>query len=597
MMSYLKRTSNLWRIETRLSVSVGWGVLWGPTTGFWLLAPHFLHSHQMHPGTFSQWLVIEFALCITFVTIGTVCVPFAAFPLVVWKAVSSRDFQESSWAYGVAIGTLLFATYLGLAELIVWSVSGTLVGIASYQAVLGGAVVLYAAISVASFLVYRWLVAVRRVPSPALLVLILVATAFIGAAAVPFRIAAPPRPEVVGPQSLTRLAGEPSAAVPLLFVGIDSGDWRPLRPLLDQGRLPTLAHLSSEGIRGTVSALWPPFWSAPAWAAIVTGYAREETGIYEDLAIKAPGLPAYQVPLAVEPSLVPILALQSGLVRMGVLHLSPIPRSMLHRPPFWELVARAGVETAVVRLPFTFPANGQAHIVISDWVGRDSWKLAGVHTDTAPDRVSPVSRAAEFLSVFARDVSPPASDLATFLSNPAYPRPADAVFDPVEMLRLALDIDRRTLEVSERLLKSQPDLRVLAVYLGGLDTICHAFWSYRFPEDFPDKPPARADVEELGPIIDRYLEFLDQGLGRLIAGFSTRPNVLVVSDHGHQAINRHPLWRGWHSPQGIFIAAGPGVPRRLKELDVSYYDVVPTMMALLGFAKPEGILGSALLNR
>jgi len=93
------------------------------------------------------------------------------------------------------------------------------------------------------------------------------------------------------------------------------------------------------------------------------------------------------------------------------------------------------------------------------------------------------------------------------------------------------------------------------------------------------------------------LAFVDRSLGRLIAAYGTTPNVIVVSDHGFEANTTHPMWRGWHSARGIAIAAGPSFPHRDARLAVSYYDVVPTVMDVVGLAAPDGMRGSSLLRR
>src|SRR2546422_4740480 len=125
---------------------------------------------------------------------------------------------------------------------------------------------------------------------------------------------------------------------------------------------------------------------------------------------------------------------------------------------------------------------------------------------------------------------------------------------------MAAEIDRRTLEAAERLIRLRPNLPVLAVYLPGFDKVCHAFWQYRFPEAYGDGRPAAEDIAELGPVVDRYLAFVDRSLGRLIAAYGTTPNVIVVSDHGFEANTTHPMWRGWANRPGKPDAPGAPVP-------------------------------------
>jgi arylsulfatase A-like enzyme len=162
------------------------------------------------------------------------------------------------------------------------------------------------------------------------------------------------------------------------------------------------------------------------------------------------------------------------------------------------------------------------------------------------------------------------------------------------MLRVAADIDRRTVAAGLRLLELRADLRFLAIYLGGFDNVCHAFWPYRFPDAYGDARPDARDVAEFGSVIDGYLRFLDASIARLLAAYPTPPNVIVVSDHGHEAILDHPLWRGWHGRRGMFIAHGPAFAPRSDALAVSYYDVVPTIADVMGLAVPGGMHGSSV---
>jgi hypothetical protein len=76
------------------------------------------------------------------------------------------------------------------------------------------------------------------------------------------------------------------------------------------------------------------------------------------------------------------------------------------------------------------------------------------------------------------------------------------VSDPIQELEIASDIDARTFDVSEQIITAHPREPFMAVYIGGLDTMQHAFWQYRFPEDFGRDRPATSDVERFGPMLD-----------------------------------------------------------------------------------------------
>jgi predicted AlkP superfamily phosphohydrolase/phosphomutase len=85
-------------------------------------------------------------------------------------------------------------------------------------------------------------------------------------------------------------------------------------------------------------------------------------------------------------------------------------------------------------------------------------------------------------------------------------------------------------------------------------------------------------------VIDRYVQYVDERLSRILSLYAVTPNVVVVSDHGHGASTTVVSnWRGWHTKEGIFLAAGPDIARNSKSIRASYYDVLPTLAGLKGF--------------
>jgi predicted AlkP superfamily phosphohydrolase/phosphomutase len=176
-----------------------------------------------------------------------------------------------------------------------------------------------------------------------------------------------------------------------------------------------------------------------------------------------------------------------------------------------------------------------------------------------------------------------------------WPEPEDGHMDPVPLVKNVLSFDQQTIDAVIGILRAHPDIEVLIVHFGGLDNVQHALWQYRFPDDF-EKKPAPADVEVLGPVIDRYLEFLDRGIGEMISAFPSRPNVMIVSDHGMESLEGVPPFKAYHASPGIFIAAGPDMPVVAARRKVTYYDIVPTVLSLEGLVKPQELQGNALLE-
>ena len=576
---------------------LGWGGLWGGAMGLCLFAPRLLQDHHASPTSGSSWLMFAAVLLGVFGAIGALCSLLAASAVVGWQIARRRVYRDVGWTLGLAIGALLPLTYLAAAAAVESGTFKHVVSAGRYASDAPAAIAVYFVFCVVLRLVYRWVLGRQARPPTTALAVGLAATALAGAVVLPLRIPTPARSEGPSATPLVARSGTTGSAPPLLFVGLDGGNWETLEPMLARGALPTFGRLIAEGMRGDMQAPWPPYWSVPAWAAILTAHSPEENGVFGDMMVEAPGLPDLVAPTDVDLLLDPFFLLEFTLADWGVVHLRHPRRRALRSPPVWELLSRAGIETGVIRFDFTYPAEGEAEFIVSSWAGRDTWQLARAGPARGPGIATAAARRAGLLAPFSDDEPPDVRLLAELLPRFDRPPPADAVVNPLSVLRIAAENERRTLEAAERLIHVRPELPALAVYLPGFDKVCHAFWQYRFPEAYGDRRPAAEDIAELGPVVDRYLAFVDRSLGRLIAAYGTTPNVIVVSDHGFEANTTHPMWKGWHSARGIAIAAGPSFPHRDAPLAVSYYDVVPTVMDVVGLAAPDGMRGSSLLRR
>ncbi len=452
-------------------------------------------------------------------------------------------------------------------------------------AVAGGCVVA----SLTLVAVYRRIIRRPHSVSTVFLALGLACTAIVGAVVAVGRGTTDP-PAITAAEKLKPLPGR-SAAPPLLFIGLDGASWRVLQSEVDNGSAPTLRRLMGGGTHGTMDALWPPYWSGAAWAAILTGLPRETTGVYEDLAATAPGVPPFQVPITNSFLLNPMYSVRSLLVGTGVIQFVLHPRSMLNGKPVWEWLYDAGVDTAIVRFRFTHPPKGRATVAISDRVGYDGWERLGVRRDPVADAVTPSVHADALLAPFRAERPANRALFDQLLPPRDRIRPSDSLRDPIDALQGAADIDDRTFDAGERIVMNNPTQAFLGIYIAGLDGVEHAFWPYRFPGDYVENRPLAADVARLRDVLPRYVRFLDRRLGQLLARYQEPPNVVIVSDHGHGATTLSTDWRGWHTKDAIVLASGPSVPRQATPIHVSYYDIVPTVLALQGFDRPSMVEG------
>ncbi len=565
--------------------------LLGIALGFLFVAPAVLSAHHLTPETIRQWWTITTWMAVAFAAIGVI-VSFV--PALILGGVSlalKSDSRDDAAVPVLCCAGWLPAGYLTLSSLVEW------VNFSRPPATNNRAVMLWIAAACVALLCGAAIVAIQRTGRKYRLISTVAWSAIIGVIAVallPLRMPARRTVMTVKLPPLQQVdAGE---TAPLLVIGLDGGDWRLLKPAIEGGRAPHLAQLVSGGIHGNVKAQWPPYWSTPAWGAILTGHDIDEIGVHEDLAATADGLPPFELPLTLDLLLNPLFVPEFLLIHRGVIEPTPVPRDRLRRAPVWERLTAAGKETAVIRLPFTYPAPGQATYVVSNRVVTDLWDQLGVEPGQPRLLFTPQSEFDRLMPYFSGPATADGGSLVRIRGAVPLPKPADSIVELEEVVTRVLDIEQRMVSATEDLVRRHPQLDVVMVHMTSLDNISHAFWQYRFPEDF-DRSPHADDVRALGPVVDRYVEYIDAEIGRLIRAFPTEPNVLIVSDHGAQASHNYPMWKGWHGPQGVFMAAGPDIIPSGTPLMVSYFDIVPTILELQRFAVPADLVGRSLVHR
>jgi predicted AlkP superfamily phosphohydrolase/phosphomutase len=567
-----------------------WGAGWGAFFGSWLLVPAMLNVHHMPPLSWTQWTIVDAGFLATFALLGAALGAVVTLPVAAVALIRGRDFRNPVWAYAAYVALAMPVAYIGLSAFIEWINFARPPSVDASLSIIGPGLMFYVLVAAVVVWLYRHRAVYGWDPYGARLATAILSLTLAAVAITPVVHQATTSTHI--DQPALRQERDMGHGHPLLVIGLDGGNWRTLEPLIRRGAVPTFAAIAGSGIRGKIDALWPPYWSTPAWGAIVTGYPQGEIGVYEDLSAAANGFPPFELPLTLNIALNPLFAVEFGLIQAKVIEPMPTPRTKLAREPVWQRLSRAGAKTAVVRFPFTYPASGQADYVISNRIFVDLWDRVGVAPGAQRELVAPAAKAKEWLAGFSdsKDVI----DLRSFLSQPDRPKPVDAIEDPIAVLRTVTNIDTVMNGAAQRLLREDPSISVLMLHVTGFDSVCHAFWQYRFPEDFPEQPPAPVDIQELGPVVDRYLMMVDRQLGELIAAFPSPPNVLIVADHGEGRSRSYPLWRGWHDSPGVFLAAGPDVPHDSKWLDVSYYDVTPTIIGLSGFERAADLRGRTL---
>jgi predicted AlkP superfamily phosphohydrolase/phosphomutase len=266
----------------------------------------------------------------------------------------------------------------------------------------------------------------------------------------------------------------------VLVLGLDGADYDLVRELLAQGKLPTISKLSRAGafglLRSTIPAMTPT-----AWSSFLTGLNPAGHGIFNFSS--NPNRSTARV--------------ESARSRAGA--------------PFWRTLGAAGIRSAFVGIPFTYPPEPMAGVLVTGYGG--------------PERPAIVPERARERILEAHP------DLVTAHHPMAerwwedFDRYTARLVEHVEQIA---DVARLTFEL-------EPDLGVLCVDFMSSDHAGHLGYHRLDPAH-----PAH-DPDDTGDELVRVYEAVDRACGELIdaAGerFGEEPTALVLSDHGMKPIH------------------------------------------------------------
>ncbi len=406
---------------------------------------------------------------------------------------------------------------------------------------------------------------------------------------------------VTGGRSTGGSRGQAEPLAKVLVVGMDGLEWRIVRDLLQQDRVPNLRALMERGTWGKL-ATFRPTLSPVLWTSMATGKRPQYHGIH------------------------------NFLDETGEVYTSG-RRAV---PALWNLAHDHGLTSNVFGWWLTWPVEEVDGMMVS---GTSSGALVNANWKPAllPDasrQVHPASLEDEVLELVAalgtRERAEQVAQERVFGTIPP-----DALGIVEKQLLIpetmwSIQADDTYAQVALKYLAERPaDLNM--VYFGGTDVSGHRFWRYYEPEifDWPDKPEAdriaRAKLAPFFPdhsfqslrdllaspagdvmlaeVILNYYVWIDEVLGQLLEAMGDDVTVLVVSDHGmHASATNLPnaqFITGHHQDgaPGVIIAAGPGIKQQ-GDVEAfvttgaigsrgSLLNVAPTVLALLGIAPDE----------
>lgn len=358
-----------------------------------------------------------------------------------------------------------------------------------------------------------------------------------------------------GGDSSGSTASDEGGANKLLIVGIDSADWRLLKPMVDEGRMPNLAAFMQQSAHGRMKTFYPLEKSPLLWASICTGVMPDVHGV--DNFVKGSDQ-------------------------------EPVTGSAWYAPALWDIAGAADKSTCVVGMWTTYPARPINGVMVSDYLpyghGRER-PLANL--------VSPDSLSAELIDLRIEPASITTEQLGRFV-DPARLAEADEKFPrDMEKLRDILAADLSYLAVSRHLARTG-DYDVFFFYQRGPDMISHHFWGYMEP----DKGNVRYDplqLELFGEVVHRYYEWSDEVFAEVLGWFEPTRQVAVLSDHGfYGPRNSGDKGASEHSEWGIFLVRSPLYQQGVEFGHIELIDVMPTFLALMGLPPASDMPGVIL---
>ncbi len=370
----------------------------------------------------------------------------------------------------------------------------------------------------------------------------------------------------------------------VLLIVDDGITWDVIDSLMVERRLPTYKHMVQNGVRGHLATLSPTL-SPPIWTTLATGHSRLRHGVGSFVNYAYPGM-KHGVSVFPCPTRMMLQEIFLRFQREGFGSSRPLGPSYRKVRAIWNIAGNMNIDVGIVGWRYTWPVEDVHGVMVSDCL----------HRERPKNHVHPAELSRYVISVI-REI--PAVDVAAF--TPC--RVESLAVDPQVTSRLNLfkhfiQNDLKYQAVADSLFTLlHPTF--MAIGLTSVDAIEHLFYyehalAHESRKYAMTRSLQRFTSDELvrcvGGIVDSTYIFHDRLMQHWLDWIGEDDVLIVVSDHGHVMDGS-----AHHYPEpGVLLMYGKPFRKGLNLSGASVYDIVPTVLYLLGLPVPEDMPGKVL---
>lgn len=277
----------------------------------------------------------------------------------------------------------------------------------------------------------------------------------------------------------------------VMVIGVDGCSFNVIDPLIQAGKLPNLAWLYENGVRGTLRSTVPSS-SAPAWTTFQTGMDPGKHGIF-DFFKDCPEEYSH----------------------------TPVNATFIRTETFWQRLSRLGRSVGLVNLLFTYPPKEINGFIVS---GKQTPSETVDYTYPRPLKQEILAFEPEFQV-----------------------EPFKRVNQSIEFLRTVVHQLNVLERVNTYLLQQHPTEFFMNLF-SVPDVIHHPFWRHLDPSH---PQYHKKEAERYRPLLEQCFQTLDDIIGKRLQQLDDETILIIMSDHGGGPVHKRVEISQWLQEHGL----------------------------------------------